>query len=168
MIKVATGVDLSGGIVVGHDGSPGAAHAVRWAADLAQRLASPLHVVRAWSISSSPRPASASPGYVPPLTDFESAVLDRLRRDVEDLGLPDELDVGCHVVHGPSGRRLLEVSAAADLLVVGARGAGGFLGLRFGSTADQVVSHARCPVVVIPVEGDADPGDLDVQLGVSE
>ena len=34
----------------------------------------------------------------------------------------------------------------ADLLVVGPRGSGGFRGLGFGSTADQVARHAPCPV----------------------
>ncbi len=168
MVKVKTSLDVSGGVLVGHDGSAAAALAVRWAADLAGRIAAPLHVVRAWSMSSAPKPASATPGFVPPLTDFESAVLDRLRADVDDLHLPDDLSVDCHVVHGAPGRRLLEASDAVDLLVVGARGAGGFLGLRFGSTADQVVRHGHCPVVVVPVagDGDGDPGELDAQHGV--
>jgi hypothetical protein len=34
----------------------------------------------------------------------------------------------------------------------------------FGSTADQVVRHARCPVVVVPGHGPEEPADLDVQL----
>ena len=55
-------------------------------------------------------------------------------------------------------------AAHADMLVVGTRGAGGFLGLRMGSTADQVMRHAPCPVVVVPVQGDDDPDDLDTQV----
>ena len=50
------------------------------------------------------------------------------------------------------------------LLVLGTRGGGGFRGLGFGSTADQVVRHAICPVVVVPVTGEDDPDDLDSQL----
>ena len=38
----------------------------------------------------------------------------------------------------------------AEMLVVGARGAGGFKGLRFGSTATQVVRHSPVPVLVVP------------------
>ena len=68
------------------------------------------------------------------------------------------------MLHGPAGRRLLEASEHVDMLVIGTRGAGGFLGLHLGSTADQVVRHARCPVVVVPVEGADDPPDLDTQL----
>jgi nucleotide-binding universal stress UspA family protein len=164
MIEVTTTLDLHGDLVVGHDGSPAAADAVRWAARMASRIGCPLHVVRTWSISSSPRPSTAEPGYVPPLTDFETAVRERLEADVAALGLPAEVDVQCHVLHGPAGRRLLEASEGAEMLVVGSRGAGGFRGLIFGSTADQVVRNARCPVVVVPVHGDDDPADLDVQL----
>jgi nucleotide-binding universal stress UspA family protein len=164
MIKVATTLEVTEGILVGHDGSEAAAEAVRWAAAHAARLGSSLHVVRSWSMSSAPRPSTAKAGYVPPLTDFETAVLEHLRQDIASLSLPAEVDVHCHVLHGPAGRRLLEASAKADMLVIGSRGAGGFLGLRFGSTADQVVRHARCPVVVVPVDGGDDPPDLDTQL----
>ncbi|MFB7469817.1 universal stress protein [Kitasatospora sp. NPDC056184] len=40
----------------------------------------------------------------------------------------------------------------AELLVVGARGDGGFAGLRVGSTALYLVARAGCPTVVLPVE----------------
>lgn len=164
MSEVTTTLELSGEILVGHDGSPASAEAVRWAAALAERLGSPLHVIRTWSLSSAPRPATAEPGYVPPMTDFESAVAERLRTDVTGLGLPDGLTVECHTLHGSAGRRLLEASKGAEMLVLGSRGGGGFRGLRFGSTADQVVRHAVCPVVVVPVTGSDDPADPDSQL----
>ena len=164
MIKVATKLEIDGGILVGHDGSAAAADAVRWAARLAARLGARLHIVRSWSISSAPKPSTATAGYVPPMTDFESAVLEHLRADIGALGLSGDVIVDCHVLHGPAARRLLEASKNAEMLVLGTRGAGGFMGLRFGSTADQVVRHARCPVVVVPVDGSDDPPDLDTQL----
>jgi nucleotide-binding universal stress UspA family protein len=166
MEKVVTTIDAAGGVLVGHDGSERSAQAVRWAARLAARLGCPLHVVRTWSLSSAPRPASWSAGYVPPLTDFEEAVLDKLRKDVDTLHLPEGADVTCHVLHGSAGRRLVESSARAEMLVVGSRGIGGFRGLVMGSTAGQVVGHAHCPVVVVPVdvEVDGQPADLDAGL----
>jgi nucleotide-binding universal stress UspA family protein len=164
VIEVNTRLELDGGLLVGHDGSASADEAVRWAAGVAGRLGCPVHVVRTWAISSAPRPATASPGYVPPLTDFETAVLERLRHDVDRLGLAEDVDVQCHVLHGSAGRRLLEASEGAEMLVVGSRGAGGFRGLLFGSTADQVVRHARIPVVVVPGHPHEEPVDPDAQL----
>ena len=164
MSEVATTLELSGGLLVGHDGSPASAEAVRWAAELAGRLDCKLHVIRTWSLSSAPRPASATGGYVPSMADFEAAVVERLRSDLAGLRLPESLEVESHAVHGSAGRRILEVSKGAHMLVLGTRGGGGFRGLGFGSTVDQVVRHAVCPVVVVPVTGSDDPDDLDSQL----
>ncbi len=164
MEDVATTADIRGGLVVGHDGSPASSDAVRWAGGLAHRLSCPLHVVRSWSISTAPRPATADHGYVPPLADFEQAVREELERDVARLGLPDGVAVSCHALHGAAARRLLEAAEHAEMLVVASRGVGGFRGLLFGSTADQVVRHATCPVVVVPVGAPDHPADPDAQL----
>lgn len=161
MVDVTTAAHIEGGIVVGHDGSRASTHALEWAGRLAARLGEPLHVLRAWSMSNAPRPASFTGGYVPSLTEFEEAVREALEADVSRAGLPDGVPVSLHACHGAAGQRLVESAAGADLLVLASRGAGGFRGLRFGSTADQVVRHAPCPVVVVPVDAGAEGRGLD-------
>lgn len=145
-----TVVDCTGGIVVGHDGSEASGVAVRHAAGLARRLGCTLHVVRAWTLTSAPRPATMTLGYVPPPEDFEKAVLDELTAQVAAMHLPEDCHVELHAVHGQSTERLLEAAKGAEMLVVGARGGGGFRGLKFGSTADQATRYATVPVLVVP------------------
>jgi nucleotide-binding universal stress UspA family protein len=147
---IATGAVVRGGVVVGHDGSGCAQEALQWAADLAERARWPLLVVRAWRIATAPQPASWSPGYVPPITDYEQAVQADLEADVAAvLGPGRKCEITCHVVHAPPVKALIGAARGADLVVVGARGRGGFAGLLLGSVSDQVVHHAPCPVTVV-------------------
>ncbi|MEX0868262.1 MAG: universal stress protein, partial [Nitriliruptoraceae bacterium] len=61
-----------------------------------------------------------------------------------------DVAVETRVVAGTPARVLVAQAADADLLVVAARGLGGFRGLMLGSVSQQVVTHAPCPVVVVP------------------
>src|SRR4030095_873413 len=87
--------------------------------------------------------------YVPPLRDWEQAVLDELTAHVRAAGLDPAVRVTCHAVHRSPVKALMAAAEGAHRLVVGARGGGGFRGLLLGSVSDQLVHHAPCPVTVI-------------------
>ncbi len=142
-------VQVEGGIVVGHDGSKSAQEALAWAGRLARRADVDLHVVRAWSMMTAPQPSSWSPGYVPPLPEWEQAVLTELTAHVKAVGCDPAVRITCHVVHDKPAPALMRAAEGAHLLVLGARGRGGFRGLLLGSTSDQLVHHAPCPVTVV-------------------
>jgi nucleotide-binding universal stress UspA family protein len=147
--EVSEVVRVDGGVVVGHDGSKCAQEALLWAGRLARRADVELHVVRAWAMTTAPRPSSWTAGYVPPLPEWEAAVRDELTSHVAGARLDPALRVTCHVVHRSPVQGLLGAAEGAQLLVVGARGRGGFSGLLLGSVSDQLVHHAPCPVTVV-------------------
>jgi|tagenome__1003787_1003787.scaffolds.fasta_scaffold20962466_4 nucleotide-binding universal stress UspA family protein len=149
VIEVCEAVEIDGGVLVGHDGSACAQEALIWSAGMAARADLELHVLRAWSLTRAPRPATWEPGFVPPLSDYEQAVRDELDACVARASLAPSVRVHTHVLHRPAAEGLIETAKRADLLVVGARGHGGFSGLLLGSVSDQCVHHAPSPVTVV-------------------
>jgi nucleotide-binding universal stress UspA family protein len=133
------------GVVVGDDGSDNAAAAVRFAAEEAARRGARLHVVAAYSVLSAPRPADLPFGYVATQAEMAEAVLAELRARWDGLGE----HVQMHALHAPAAEVLIAAGLSADVVVVGARGVGGFDALLLGSVADQVVHHAHAPVIVV-------------------
>ncbi len=149
VLDVCEAVEIDGGVLVGHDGSKCAQEALIWAAAIAGLARLELHVLRAWNLTTAPRPATWAPGVVPPMTDFEQAVRDELEAHVARASLDPAVRTTTHVLHRPPAAGLIETGKGADLLVVGARGHGGFSGLLLGSVSDQCVHHAPCPVTVV-------------------
>lgn len=140
----------SGGVVVGDDGSHGAKTALHFAMDEARRRHSALHIIRAWSIKSAVRPSDAIRGYVPSLREYEAATRNAIgERVVELFGEVHDVEVQLHAVHGSGPKALIQASRTADVVVVGARGVGGFAGLILGSVAEQCIRHCEGPVIVV-------------------
>jgi nucleotide-binding universal stress UspA family protein len=139
-----------GGVVVGDDGSEGAARAVRFGLEEARRRGTALHVVRAWSIMSTSRPVDVPPGFAASLAEYEAAALAEETARIEAL-LGSDLDVPVeiHCVHSPAAQALIVASETADVVVVGSRGLGGFRSLVLGSVAEQCIRHCSGPVIVV-------------------
>ncbi|TJZ90533.1 universal stress protein [Actinacidiphila oryziradicis] len=61
---------------------------------------------------------------------------------------------------------LADAGRSATLLVLGARGLGGFPGLRLGSVALETAGRAPCPVVLVPEHGPVGDHPPEVVLGI--
>ena len=138
-------------IVVGVDGSENSKCALRWALEEARLRGTGLEIVHAWN------PTYATPFPLTPVAYdpdiYEKAaheVLAEMLESVDTSGLSGPVET--KLVESNAATALLSAGRDAELLVVGARGTGGFLGLVLGSVAQQVTSHAPCPVVVVPHE----------------
>jgi nucleotide-binding universal stress UspA family protein len=148
--EVTKSVRPDGGVVVGDDGSEGAARAVRFALEEARRRNTSLHVLRAWSIMSTSRPIDVPAGFAASLAEYETAALAEEKARIEHLlGTDLEVPVEVHTVHSPAAHALITASETADVIVVGSRGLGGFRSLVLGSVAEQCIRHACGPVIVV-------------------
>ena len=157
-----------GRIVVGTDGSPASSVAVRWAVEAASLVDARLDVVLVWSPAIDFGWLGASPGHgwLPePATDRRSLVWTLLAR-VCAGHVPDFVRVV--VLEGDPAQSLVAHAEGADLLVLGDRGTGGFLGLSVGSTASTCTRRATCPVLIVPADSCPDPRVAVVQESRSE
>ena len=137
------------GIVVGVDGSENSLDALRWAAAEAGLRGALLRVV---AIFNAPIMSTGYEVVAPDPSDLAAAsntMLDAAVDSIREEGGLEGVHVATEVVEGHAGERLIELSHEADLVVVGARGHGGFLGMVLGSVTGHVVNHAACPVVVV-------------------
>ena len=136
-------------IVVGVDGSAPADAALAFAREEARLRQATLVAVTAWHepyVAPTVAPIGPDPGLLADAA--RSTLADALRGAGLDAAGDDVERV---VERGGPAEVLLRAAEGADLLVVGSRGRGGFTGLLLGSVSQQVVHHARCPVVVVPL-----------------
>lgn len=140
------------GIVVGIDGSEGAKHALEWAAAEARLRNAPLTVLLAWQFPSGFYAGAGWSGITPELReDLRKLAEHRLEEACAAAGPAlDKVEVNRIAVEGLPAHVLIEAAANADLLVVGTRGHGGFVGLLLGSVSQQCTHHSPCPLVIVP------------------
>jgi nucleotide-binding universal stress UspA family protein len=135
-----------GRIVVGIDSSANSVKALRWALEEAALRDAEVELVHAYPTSE----IAAFPAMVTMPTDeqLRAGAEEIVEHALEEVGDLNGVPVRTTVLPGGSARVLCEVAEGADLLVVGARGLGGFKGLLLGSVSQQVVAHAPCPVLI--------------------
>lgn len=138
------------GIVVGVDESEGAAQALRWAAREAELHGTTVTAVMAWGLLDQHQPHSETK-FRPDYGEAEAAAaLTVIATDALGHGLSDR--VRTRVVCDLPAAALLDVSVGADLLVVGARGRGGFKGLLLGSVSQHCLHHTEVPIAIVRAE----------------
>jgi nucleotide-binding universal stress UspA family protein len=140
-------------VVVGVDGSQSSNRALQWAAQQTRRRdGAQLDVVHAWTVPPIDRNDVWRRAYL------EGCAREVLDAEVRSLTDQEGFAVRPVLVNAPAAEALIEAASAADLLVVGARGRGGFAGLLLGSVSDRCIVHASCPVAVVPADWTSDPG----------
>lgn len=136
-------------IVLAYDGSEHARRAAALAGTLA-RAQQPAALVR---VLVAVEPVSANLGE----PNFSRLAAERtlqgqaLLAEAKGLLSPD-LDVHEELLFGPVADEIVSVAEVrgCDLIIMGARGLGGLRSVLFGSQVQRVLSHAPCPVLVVP------------------
>ncbi|WP_086673432.1 universal stress protein, partial [Amycolatopsis pretoriensis] len=126
-------------VVTGIDGSEAGTRVLAAAVAEARARRAPLVVLHAWADTPPPRPD-------PRCVDDAGRRLLGERLHDHDTG---DVAVEQVVVHAHPRRELIDRSGAAQLIVVGDRGRGGFPGLLLGSTGQALLHHAACPVLLV-------------------
>lgn len=133
-------------IVVGVDESDAATEAVHWAARERLLRGGELTAVLAWTYLGQHH-GTGDDAFLPDYgEDHARAALDQILERIA----PAELDtIARRVVCDLPARALLDASSGTDLLVVGARGLGGFRGLLLGSVSQQCAHHTTVPIAIV-------------------
>ncbi|WP_432877365.1 universal stress protein [Kribbella sp. CA-245084] len=118
-------------VVIGYDGSPASDTALDFGLDYARRHDVAVRVVAAQPEGSELHRITEA--------ELRDAVQNRGGHDAELIQIT-----------GHPAEHILRLSSDADLIVLGARGRGGFAGMLIGSVSQTVLHHADCPVAVIP------------------
>lgn len=130
----------SGPVVLGVDGSPESETAVAAGFAEADRRGAELLAVHTWT-----SPLVYDPGEV---EGVERRVLSEALSGYQ--GKHPDVPVTEQVPQGRPAPALIELSRAAQVVVAGTRGRGGFKGLVLGSVSQQLLHHAECPVMIVP------------------
>jgi nucleotide-binding universal stress UspA family protein len=156
-------------VVVAVDGSEDSLRAAEWAAIAARKHRATLRIVsvpaalpRLYAVGISPEmAANALRGLA---ARALAAALLRVRAVAPDL----HVDTG--LLRGAEPFAVAEAGTGAAMLVVGARGAGGFESMMLGSVSRYASAHAPCPVVVVrePEYPDRRVAHAAAQLAASE
>jgi nucleotide-binding universal stress UspA family protein len=131
IVRPDLGTEAGTRVVIGYDGSSASQTALDFGLDHARRHDLAVRVVAA-------QPAG---------TELHRITEAELRDAVHERGGHDAELIQ---ITGHPAEHILRLAADAGLIVIGARGRGGFTGMLIGSVSQTVLHHADCPVAIIP------------------
>lgn len=134
-----------GPVVVGWEDSPNSNHALKVAIQVAATWQRPLVVVHAWEPKSRRDPTLTAGSSWDEYVDTQESAI---RRAVELVGGAGTVEVIPEIVQADPVKELRDRSRTAPLVIVGARGAGGFDGLRLGSTTTRLLGQTASPLLI--------------------
>jgi nucleotide-binding universal stress UspA family protein len=135
-------------VIVGVDGRPGSAGALRYAVAEAVRRQAPLHLVHVMPLAPLIPMAPLPPVAVTELSTVATSILRQARETA--LGVAPGLEVYTEFGHGSRSAALVEAAKGAQLVVVGRETRRGVERLLTGATTAGVAARASCDVVVVP------------------
>ncbi|MFS8204725.1 universal stress protein [Streptomyces sp. CWNU-52B] len=148
-----TGPEAHGRVLLGVAEAKRGSAAVRFAFQEAKRRGAALEAVRAWrcpAYESTDHPLLAGE----PARLHEQQAGEILAAAVDEAAAEyPSVELHRRIVEGTARKVLLDASASADLLVVGARRRNGHFGLQLGRVAHTALHHSACPVAVVPQLG---------------
>lgn len=140
-----------GTIVVGVDGSPISAAALRWAVAEAEVSGREVAAVTAWTYAPDLGPGAPTR----PVEQVAASHCEMLDQLIDTMRRPG-VTIRGELVEGEADEVLLDAARDADLLVLGSHGHGLLLRALVGSVSAYCLHHATCPVLILPA-GVADP-----------
>lgn len=134
-------------IVVGFDGS----EASRSALDRALNLSEPGEVVMVVAVQEDLPQYAEWRVEVDEVKEKEEQFFAEVQRQAESEAKHHRREVEFHVLRGHPAQRVVQFARDehADLLVLGRSGHSGVWGTFLGTTADKIVRHAPCSVLVV-------------------
>jgi nucleotide-binding universal stress UspA family protein len=146
-------------VVVGVDGSANSRRALGWAGSAAETMHAQLVAVYAYRTPGDPFEGAYGPTPQRVYHQLRTTAEQELSRQLtEVLGADHVASVAQIVEPGSADEVLIEHGNGADLVVVGSQGHSRLPHLGLGSTAEDVIRHAPCPVIVVREQSATQPG----------
>lgn len=98
-----------------------------------------------------------------PISDLSEQLEESAERELPKIGECEDctgLEIEELIVHGDASSEIVRVASErkVDLIVIASHGRTGLGRILFGSTAESVVRHAPCPVLVVKPSAGRDEG----------